>query len=178
MGEGSGEPARRPLQAIRNERRTNSPLCELEQLAVAGVYADGSTTGDQGLLVRLMLRRSNLLLAIETTIDILRDAGSRNVPRNQLLKQFSLLTDSLNRWYVPAEQQTGRSVYQTMVTKLENLPEGPLGSPFPPSEFVARETTGLNRQRTSLLEAQPSLADSTLLSDPAHQHRAKSPVRN
>jgi len=84
--------------------------------------------------------------------------------RVQLIEQFRKLADSLNRWYLPPEQQVGRSLYQSIVGKLMDLPEAPGGSPFPPSSFVAEETVKLNRQRVTLLESQPSLADAALIS--------------
>ena len=123
----------------------------------AGIYSDGSTTGDPALLTRLLLRRINMLLAVETSLEMLLGAGSRNVPRGQLIGQFSEMAESMNRWYVPAEQQVGRAVYQSMAARLMSLPKEPAGAPFPPSAFVMRETTRLNRQRVALLEAQPSL---------------------
>ena len=43
--------------------------------------------------------------------------------------------------------------------EMMNLPEEPAGSPFPPSEFVAQETTILSRQRVTLLESEPSFAE-------------------
>jgi hypothetical protein len=134
-----------------------------EPIAAAGILADGSTTGDAALLVRLMLRRSNMLLAVETTLETLSDAGRRNVPRDQLIEQFKKMANSARRWYLPAEQQIGAELYQSTVGKLINLPEEPAGSPFPPASFVARETTILSRQRVTLLESQPSFADQELM---------------
>jgi hypothetical protein len=134
-----------------------------EPIAAAGVLADGSTTGEAALLARLMLRRSNMLLAVETTLETLSDAGRHNVPRDQLIEHFKKMADSVRHWYLPAEQQIGVSLYQSMVGKLVNLPEEPLGSPFPPATFLARETAMLNRMRVPLLESQPSLADEAVI---------------
>jgi hypothetical protein len=130
----------------------------LEPVVSAGVFADGSTTGDAALLARLIVRRGNMLLAVETTLETLAGAGRRNVPRDQLIAEFKKLADSVSRWYLPPEQQVGRRLYHSIVGKLVNLPDGPTGSPFPPSDFVARETAALLRHRVRLLESQPSLA--------------------
>ncbi len=134
-----------------------------EPIATAGILADGSTTGDAALLVRLMLRRNNMLLAVETAIETLSDAGRRNVPRDQLIAQFRKMADSLNHWYVPPEQQVGRGLYQSIAGKLMNLPEVQAGAPFPPSTFVEQETAPLRQRRVTLLESEPSLADATLI---------------
>jgi hypothetical protein len=134
-----------------------------EPVAAAGILADGTTTGDAALLARLMLRRSNMLLAVETTLEALSDAGRHNVPRDQLIEHFKKMADSVRHWYLPAEQQIGVGLYQSMVGKLVNLPDEPLGSPFPPTTFLARETALLNRMRVPLLESQPSLADEAVI---------------
>jgi hypothetical protein len=140
--------AKSQLQAIDLSRHT---------ITVAGVFADGSTTGDAGLLTRLMLRRSNMLLALETTLEILSDAGRRNVPQDQLIGQFKKLADPVRRGYLLPEQRVGLDLYQSMIGKLLNLPGPKDGSPFPPNEFVAREMAPLQQQRSMLLESQPSL---------------------
>jgi hypothetical protein len=72
-----------------------------EPVAAAGIYADGTTTGDAALLTRLLLRRSNMLAAVENAIDLLADAENRNVPRTQLIDRFKKLGDSLSRWVRP-----------------------------------------------------------------------------
>lgn len=133
-------------------------------IIVAGILSDGTTTGDAVLLTRLMVRRRNMLLAVETTLETLSDAGRRNVPRDQLTQQFRKMADSMWRWYVPLEQQVGRRLYLSIIEKLRTIPAGPVGSPFPPSAFVAAETTTLNKLRVSLLESQPSLANARLIS--------------
>jgi hypothetical protein len=142
-----------------------------EPRAAAGILADGTTTGEAALLVRLMLRRSNTLLAVETTLETLSDAGRRNVPRDVLVEQFQKMANSTRRWYLPAEQQIGAEIYQSMVGKLMNLPEESPGSPFPPTSFVAQETALLSRQRVTLLESEPSLADQELIEFGPHLAR-------
>jgi hypothetical protein len=132
-------------------------------IITAGILSDGTTIGDAVLLRRLILRRSNMLLAVETTLETLLDAGRRNVPRDQLMEQFRKMADSVWRWYIPPEQQVGRGLYQSIAEKLRNLPAGPVGSPFPPSVFVRNEVSPLNRQRVALLESQPSLATAALI---------------
>ena len=140
--------------------RPGQPIDHLfEEPITAGIFADGSTTGDAALLTRLMWRRSNMLLAVETALETLSDAGRSNIPRDQLIKQFKRMADSLRRWYLSPEQQIGLQVYQPIIGKLMNLPEGEPGSPFPPSTFVAAETAVLVQQRAALSESQPSLAD-------------------
>src|SRR5215203_5771146 len=80
-----------------------------EPTAAAGILADGTPSGDPALLSRLLLRRSNMLQAVELAIDTLTDAGNRNYPKAQLINEFKRLTNSLDRWYLPPEQQVGRS---------------------------------------------------------------------
>ena len=130
-----------------------------EPVVTAGILADGTVIGDSALVAGLVLRRSNMLLAVETTLETLSDAGRRNIPRTQLIDQFKKMADSLRRWYLPPEQQVGLRVYQSMIGKLMNLPDVQYGSPFPPATFVAQETATLRQQRVMLSESQPSLAD-------------------
>jgi len=132
-------------------------------IVTAGIFADGTTSGDPELLRRLILRRCNMLQAVETTLDIISDAGRRNMPRDVLVSQFRKMADSLNRWYVPLEQRVGHDLYQSMMGKLLNLPEEPVGTPFPPDSFVVQETAMLNRQRVELLESQPGLSEAAVI---------------
>jgi hypothetical protein len=134
-----------------------------EPIVTAGIFADGTTSGDAPLLTRLLMRRSNILLAVETALEMLSDAGRHNVPRERLIEQFKRMADSLRRSYIPPEQQVGSFLYQSLVGKLISLPEGQIGSPFPPATFVAQETAMLNRQRYTLLDSQPSLVEAALI---------------
>jgi hypothetical protein len=170
------EPGTRPLAAS-EERvaivsgvapgldRSGRPRCHgdcsvlEEPIVTAGIFVDGTTTGDAALLTRLLSRRGNMLAAVEMALDILSDAGRRNVPRDLLIEQFQKMAGSVSGWYLPPEQQIGRGLYQSIIGKLVDLPETPVGSPLPPATFVAQETAMLNRQRVSLSESQPSLAD-------------------
>jgi len=149
----------RPTQALSAVSHSRSD-CEFGQPVVtAGIFSDGSKTGDAALLTGLIVQRSNMLLAVETVLDALAEAGRHNVPRDQLVERFTKMADSVRRWYLPPEQRVGGSLYQSIAGKLLNLPDEPLGSPFPPDAFVTQETAMLRRQRVALLESQPSLAD-------------------
>jgi hypothetical protein len=146
-----------------NGRMIYAPARFLLPIVTAGIFADGTTSGDAELLRRLVLRRCNMLQAVETTLDIISDAGRRNLPRDVLVNQFRKMADSLNRWYVPPEQRVGHDLYQSMMGKLLNLPDEPVGTPFPPDAFVTQETAMLNRQRVELLESQPGLAEAAVI---------------
>jgi hypothetical protein len=133
---------------------------QLEQpLETAGIYSDGSTTGSAVLLTRLMLRRSSMLLAIDSASAALSEAGKHNYPRGQLVEQFRKLVDSASGWYLFPEQQVGRDLFESIIGKLKNLPQGDLGAPFPPTVFIEEETARLKQMRVALWESQPSLAD-------------------
>ena len=134
-----------------------------QPIITAGIFADGSTSGDATLLHQLLLRRRTMLQAVEMALDILSDAGRRNVPRDQLIGRFRKMEESVSRWYLAEEQRVGRSLYQSLVAKLIALPEVQVGSPFPPTTFVEQEAAMLNRQRYTLLDSQPSLADAALI---------------
>jgi hypothetical protein len=128
-----------------------------EPIVTGGIFADGAIAGDAVLISGLMLRRSNMLLAVETTLETLSDAGGRNIPRDQLIEQFRRMAEFVNHWYIPPEEQISRSLYLSMIEKLLHVPEGPLGSAFPPTGFVERETAALRQQRAALVESRPSL---------------------
>jgi hypothetical protein len=70
-------------------------------IAVAAVFADGTTRGDAVLVSSLLSRRGSLLQAIDLAREMLSNAGVHNVPRNQLIQHFRLLADSVSRWYLP-----------------------------------------------------------------------------
>jgi hypothetical protein len=146
-------------QVLSGERKQTLMQVDLSKHTVttAGVFADGTTSGDTGLVTRLMLRRSNMLLAVDLTLEMISDAGRRNVPRDQLIGQFKKLADSVRRGYLLPEQRVGLDLYQSMIGKLINLPELKDGAPFPPSNFVEPETALLRKQRVALVESQPSL---------------------
>lgn len=146
-----------PYTVPRNSKASVPPI--LEPLVIAAIFSDGSTTGDSDLIRRLILRRCNMLQAAETALEMIADAGRHNVSRARLIADFKRMAVSVKRWYLPPEQRVGASVYQTMAGKLINLSEGELGAPFPPAEFVQRESARLNRQRAILMSSQPSLAD-------------------
>lgn len=133
---------------------------QLEQpLATAGIYSDGSTTGNAALLTRLMLRRSSMLLAIDSANAALSEAAKHNNPRGQLVEQFRKLVDSASGWYLFPEQQIGRDLFESIIGKLKNLPQGEFGVPFPPTAFIEEETARLKGMRVALWDSQPSLAD-------------------
>jgi hypothetical protein len=134
-----------------------------ESIVTAGILADGTTTGDTILLGRLIIRRSNMLQAVETAMGVLQDAGKRNIPRDQIIQQFQRLADSVSHWYLPPEQHVRQGLYQSIVGTLINLPEQQTGSPFPPTDFVAQEIEVLSRQRVRLLESEPSLQEAAVL---------------
>lgn len=127
----------------------------------AGIFVDGSTTGDQSLLTLLLMRRSNILLAADTAIDILSDAAKHNVPPSWLTGQFRRL--SLGHFYLLPEQEAGRAVYESVLEKLVNLPAAPLGAAFPPTVFVEAETAELRQLRASLVDSRPNLEQAAKL---------------
>jgi hypothetical protein len=168
------EPAAKPLLA--SEERvmavtfvqktaagTLQPWGLEEPIVTAGISAAGATTGDAGLLSRLMLRRSNMLLAVETALETLSNAERQSISRYQLIVQFKKITDSLHRWYLPLEQQIGLRVYEPILGKLVNMPKGPDGSPDPLTPFLAEETALLRQRRVTLSESRPTLADAALI---------------
>jgi len=134
-----------------------------DSILTAGILEDGTSFGDPILLGRLIIRRSNMLQAVETAVAALSNAGSHNATRRQVVEEFQTLADSLNHWYLPLEQQVGRDLYQSIAGKLLNLPEPRLGEPFPPTDFAVQEISSLNQQRVRLLASEPSLRDAAVL---------------
>jgi len=76
-----------------------------EPVAAAGILDNGATTGDAALLRTIVVRRSNMLQAIETALEMLSDVGKHNVPREQLIERFKKMAVSARRWYIPPEQR-------------------------------------------------------------------------
>src|SRR5579872_5814535 len=84
-------------------------------IVTAGISADGTITGDAALLNRLTVRQYSMLPAVETDLEMLSDARGRNVPRRRLIEQFRTLADYVSHWYLPPEQQVGRSLYPSIM---------------------------------------------------------------
>ena len=95
-------------------------------------------------------------------MDVLSDAGTRNVRRDELVDRFRKLADLMWRWYVPPEQQIGRELYRSIADKLKQLPEQSTAAPFPPSTFVEEQVKVLNQERVALLASQSALATAML----------------
>ena len=104
-----------------------------------------------------------MLLAVQTTLETLSHAGAHNIPRYQLIEQFTKMAQFVNHWYIPPEEQISRGLYLSMIEKLRHVPEGPLGSPFPPAAFVEREVAALRQQRARLTESRPGLENAVLI---------------
>jgi hypothetical protein len=91
-------------------------------------------------------------------------AGQQNMPRAQLIAEFQRLATSTRRSFLPVEQQVGLRVYQPLIGKLLNLPPGEVGTPFPPTDFVGRETAALNRLRVTLMAVPLTLSEARIAS--------------
>lgn len=130
-------------------------------MTTAVIYADGTTAGDVVLLTRLMVRRCNRLLAVDTASDALTEASKHNIPRSALVAQFRSMAESLNHWYLPPEQQIGRDLYRSISEKLSDLPDPTPGAAFPPATFVAEQLKTLNQDRVTLLGSKPHLSTAT-----------------
>lgn len=148
-----------------NRSRGPGALLNFEEAMVtAGIFADGTMTGDSALLTRLMFRRCQLLVAVETSLEMLIEAGQQNVPRAQIISQFQRLATSTRRSYLPPEQSVGLRIYQPLIGKLLNLPPAELGTPFPPTDFVKQETAALNRLRVTLMAVPMTISDARIAS--------------
>lgn len=118
-------------------RRQGTHLLE-DPIVTAGVFADGTTTGEATLLTWLALRRSNMLLAVETSLEALLDAGRHNIPRDRVIEQFEKMANFSNRWYLPPEQQVGIAVYLGIIGQLKSLPEGTTRRSLPAGCFCRK----------------------------------------
>jgi len=74
--EGRIEGRRRAV--MRNGKRTHS-IFE-QPMVTAGIFADGTTTGDASLLAGLILRRCNMVQAVELALEMLSDAAATTCP--------------------------------------------------------------------------------------------------
>jgi hypothetical protein len=129
-----------------------------DQPIVAGIFADGSTTGDTGLLTLLMLRRSNMLAAVETSLEILTAAAQRGTPPAEVAQQLDTIAATLRHWYLPKEQTVGLELYESIIARVMALPEERADEPSPLSTLVAEERPALLQRRALLLGARPGLA--------------------
>ena len=105
-----------------------------------------------------------MLLAVETAMETLSEAGNRNVPRDQMIEQFRKMADSVWRWYVPPEKQVGRELYRSIIDKTGSGCASWIT--LPPSAFVAEQVTALNRERGALLASQPWPGDCDVVMNP------------
>jgi len=134
-------------------------LCELEQPRIGGVLASGGTISDPVLLMRVLLRLRGTLLALDTKLDRLSNAGRFDITRGQLIREFERMADSRSRGYLLPEQDPGREAYREIVGTLMNLEKGRQGSITPLSSFLAQHSAILRQQRCALLDSQPNLAN-------------------
>ena len=63
---------------------------------------------------------------METSLEMIADAGRHNVSRGHMIAEFKRMVDAVRRWYLPEERQVGARVFQPITGKLINPPEGPL----------------------------------------------------
>lgn len=162
-----GDADQSALAFARINLKQKKRLCGLEQPRIGGVLANGGTIGDPVLLMRVLLRRRSTLLALDTTLDRLSNAGRFNITRGQLIREFERMVDSRSRGSLLPEQDSGREIYQEMVGTLMNLEKGRQGSITPPSSFLAQQSAIFRQQRCALLASQPNLANLRVVFSPS-----------
>ncbi len=127
--------------------------------ATAAIFADGSSTGDPVLINSLLARRSNLLLAIDMSLEAFADGERQGASLYDLIGRFKRLSEGNHRWYLSQDQQIGLTVYEPILAKLMHMPKSPQGSPDVLAAYLAQETAALRKRRLVLSESQPSLGN-------------------
>jgi hypothetical protein len=128
-------------------------FCELDNLRIGGVLANGLRIGDPLLVTRMLYRRHSTLLALDTTLKTLSEATRLDISIDQVIREFTRMADSLKYRYLFPEQESAREIYQDIAERLINLAKIPSGSPF--SAFVTEQSWILKQERSAVYKSQP-----------------------